>query len=230
VEAAGRNPELTANQSAALTDEIWNVGAFLHEGLTTFPNLRTRDFFFDLPFLLLQQGFERFMKLILVLASLEQERVVPEIPRTHDLNRLREDVEGRLRELAPASQFTEEWIRLDEDDVLVNLIDIASLYGSGGRYHVLDQLVGEARDLSKDPEARFVTFEIGLMEAHGVVFQTENHQMFMSAKTEVYDVMIKSLNRFARTLGRAVVESPLASRAGYLAPAIQHLLDLQDDE
>ena len=86
------NPELTDAQSDALTNEMWNVGAFLQEGLDAFPVLRTRDFFFDLPFLLLQQGFERFMKLILVIASLEQNRGVSGVVPTHDLNKLRVDV------------------------------------------------------------------------------------------------------------------------------------------
>ena len=50
----------------------------------------------------------------------------------------------------------------------------------------------------------------------------------MKEKAEVYDLMIRSLNCFARTLGRALVESPLACRAAYLAPAVQHLIDLPE--
>ena len=60
-----------------------------------------------------------------------------------------------------------EWASLDEDEVLVDLVDIASLYGSGGRYHVLDVVLGGARDLNKDPEQRFVDLEVRLVQSHG---------------------------------------------------------------
>lgn len=135
-------PEIENIKYVALLEEFDTANKLIKLGFGELQNINLNNDFYFLPFQLLSQGFERFMKAYICLGYFNKHN---EFPNSKYLKGLGHDLEKLLKEIIdnyyfefdrPQFAIDNEFIRTDSD--LKELLYILSEFGKLARYHNFD--------------------------------------------------------------------------------------------
>jgi len=144
-------------QEIALTDEVDVAISFIDEGLASLKRLEIDDFA-HLPILLLSNGFERLLKMIICLDYRQQNSEFPNTPafrrkiETHNVeNFLREvvDISKRWKYEEKSAETKKDMDFLETDAELQNIVKLLTEYGISSRYYNINIIIGEKNSYGK---------------------------------------------------------------------------------
>ncbi len=161
----------------AIFEEFETSIRLIQLGLGEIQNLNSNNDFYFLPFQLLQQGFERFMKMYILVWKFHEES---ELPNANFFKELGHDIERILERILSNHYFESMSIQILEEDKkyiqndeeLWCLLHILSEFGKMARYHNFDII--ENRLKTFDPMAEWSVYESNLQKktfrSHRFVF------------------------------------------------------------
>lgn len=152
-----------------LLEELEASVKLIQLGFGELQNLSSKNNFYFLPFQLLSQGFERFLKSYICLGYFEKTGKFPEFKLIKELGH---DLE-KLTAYALENYFNEKNIPLLKEDKhflfndadLKELLFILSEFGKMARYHNFDIITGNGKP-SIDPKERWQAFESKIINAN----------------------------------------------------------------
>lgn len=159
-------PEIEPMKYMALSREIKNSDNLIKLGFGELQNINLANDFYFLPFQLLSQGFERFMKAYICLGYLHK---YGKLPDSNYLKDLGHDLEKLLSEIIekyytdfnlPQFDLDKDFIKTDLD--LKRLLFILSEFGKLARYHNFDLITGNTK-IGVDTEELWGRFETSIL-------------------------------------------------------------------
>lgn len=229
-------------QWSSLNEEIHTSIKLIQLGIKELQEITHENDFYHLPLLLLSSGFERLMKCMICLKYLDENGKFPtseEIKSLgHDLVKLKEKIISDCisKETAyerPATNQDYEFLTADRD--LDKFIKILSDFGQNARYHNLNVVGGKSNPLS-DVKARVEEFELQLImrkyekDSNNLTKLLTDVEKANIYYKEIYDIIIKKLQRFARALARKFALGDLGKEARTYDGLIKPFLNLKDEE
>lgn len=231
--------EFTTPQRVAVVLETETAVMLISEGLLTLAREINSPHRLNLPLLLLAQGFERLLKLVIVLGRFEFEHTLVESKTLkkrygHQLLKLKEDAVKLMAEsdyAKPSTALRDDFEFLNDSEDLRVLLSALEAYARYGRYHDLEALTGnnaqfdlhglvsmiQSRFTEKRPEF--------LQEAY---FRSDpSLGIFHSALLADLSVTIL---RFTRALSRTYTFGLLGEYGLRSSPVLNRFLRLSDDE
>lgn len=164
--------ELKIDQEFAIVSEAETGIFLLVEGLIAWSRLSGANDFRHLPLQLVSQGLERLLKLTLILAELEQDRLPThrEVREYgHRLPALTKRLESIMSDTGHAASrpaTAEDLKFIQEDADLARLLQILSSFGEQGRYYNLDILLAAqmANSAIENPVGALAEFETEIVQ------------------------------------------------------------------
>lgn len=134
----------------ALLEEFETANKLVRLGLGELQNINLDNDFYFLPFQLLSQGFERFMKAYICVGHFEKHKALPDFQYLkglgHDLEKLLTDIKENYYHIDyPPVQFKLDWEFLNTDENLKELLFILSEFGKIARYFNFDFITGNSK-------------------------------------------------------------------------------------
>jgi len=234
---------LNPRQHLDLIQEMETSIYLIQEGVLALNRLDGANDFSHLPLELLAQGFERFIKLGLVLGLLEEEGALPGRKRLKEMGGGRgHNVVALLDELlalgertrytcsSVAAQTDHAFMR--RDPLLRAMFDVMSEFGEGGRYHALDGLLEPAREGNGDgPSDRFAAIESLVLEKHPEWQDGLGTSEFDTGYWPIaHSDMTYALQRTARAISRYFTIGPCQAQGKALTGTVSPFLFLHDRE
>lgn len=142
-------PEIENKKYFALLEEFETSDKLIKLGFGELQNINLNNDFYFLPFQLLSQGFERFMKAYICLGYFHKHQ---ELPNFRYLKNLGHDLEKLLKEIIenyyfdfdrPQFDLDNEFVQTNSD--LKELLFILSEFGKLARYHNFDLITDNVR-------------------------------------------------------------------------------------
>jgi len=158
----------------AFSNELRTAIGLLKFGLHTLKEIDMANDFYHLPLLLLASGLERLSKCVLVLQYRVSNGSFP--PHTwlkelgHNLEKLIDEIVKRCypEETNQPQALKEDRSFIASDPIARKLIEILTQFGSGGRYHDLDTICGEALG-EQPPEQKWQELEMEIVQNDSVL-------------------------------------------------------------
>ena len=229
-------------KNLALIDEVRTAIFFIQEGLISLNRLDAANDFVHLPLLLLSNGFERLLKIIICLDYLEH---TGEFPNSRKFqrwirNHVVADLLKKVIEIAKKWKYGESRIAtekdmafLQNDDDLRKMVALLGNYGDKARYYNMNVIVGQAND-TDDPEQVFDAYSTDFF------MRQKDWQERITGETlgNRIDENIRSVNRqitkllqtFARALCRMFTLGKLGQPGKAQTGVIGSFLFLGDDD
>jgi len=197
---------VSTNKKIELCEEVNCAIYFIEFGLIALNWIKNVE---HLTILLLSNGFERLLKIILCLDYLEQNGQFPDSKsfrkhKNHDIEKLLKqviDITKKWKYQEKCESTRVDMGFLENDCELKRLIKIMSDYGKGNRYYHTNILIGQ-KIIGSDPAQLFGSNHIG---------------------------NTKFLQRFARALCRMFIWGELGQIGKDLSQIVGDFLDLQDE-
>lgn len=228
----------TIDQEIAMIEEV-NCAIYLIEfGLIALNRVSNAE---HLPILLLSNGFERLLKMVICLDFLKHKGQFPDtstFKKTHNVDQLRDRVNDIVKkwEYAEKCATAREDINfLQNDGDLKELVGILTKYGKpkGGRYYNIDVVIGE-ENIGNDPIQLFDSY------CTQVSRRQPNSQKKTTGVTpeEKIDESVRYVNRqitmlsqrFARALCRMFIWGNLGQIGQDIANIVEDFLCLRDED
>ncbi|RSK43576.1 hypothetical protein [Hymenobacter perfusus] len=134
--------EIEINKRLALLEELETSGNLIRLGLGELQNLGSGNYFYFLPFQLLSQGFERFMKSYICIAYYNKNGILPDFNYlkkfSHDLEKILDEIKSQYYHKFERPQFEQDRMFIENDNDLKSLIYIISEFGKLSRYYNFD--------------------------------------------------------------------------------------------
>ena len=231
--------DLTVHQKTAAVHETEIAIFLIDEGLRALQReIRIPDRWY-VPFVLLAQGYERLLKLVVILNCLDAggSPVTSKVLRKkygHGLTRLLADVRALMKKpgyVANRSALLKDLAFLGRSKGLSVLVDALSDFGGGGRYYELESLVGGKP--TDDPYRLAVGIELHFRETHpkwrarhGVL----NDQDLDAFYDEFLGYLTTMLQHFARALCRPFTFGLLGDLGKLASGPTYRFLTLRDEQ
>ncbi len=204
---------------------------FIQQGVLALGDLDGGNNFRQLPMQLLSIGLERFFKLTIALAELEQLGALPTSMKTfgHNLSRL----PPRLVELArksttyaarPACADDLDFLTTDAD--LASLLRTLSIYAQQGRYHHLETILGQA--VAPDPDDEWRQIEMRYLDGLPHWKARMATPEFAGFHAEMASCLTTTVQRCARALSRMWTLDPLGETGRRYTGVVRPFLFLMD--
>lgn len=204
----------------ALLEEFETAHKLIRMGFGELQNLNISNNFYFLPFQLLSQGFERFMKAYICVSYLEQNGKLPDfkylIKLGHDLDKLLNEIlEKYYFEFTNKSQFKLDNDFLRTDKEFLHLLYIISEFGKHARYYNFDLITNSSKP-SINTIQFWKEFENDLLKKVGISYEklssfdtTINNEVYY----EISKYIIEKFERFISAISRQII----FNNAGQLA-------------
>lgn len=156
-------------RKVAIFEEFETSIRLIRLGLGEIQNLNIDNDFYFLPFQLLQQGFERFMKMYILVWKYHEES---QLPNTTFFKTLGHDIERIMNYILSNHYFESMSIQiLEEDKIYIQkdkelhcLLHILSEFGKMARYHNFDIIENQVKTF--DPMTEWSEYESNLQKSH----------------------------------------------------------------
>lgn len=188
----------------ALLSELETSEKLLKLGFGELQNISFTDSFYFLPFQLLSQGFERFMKAYICLGHFHKHQVLPE-PKYirglgHDLEKLlKEIIDNYYFEYRrPQFELDNAFIRTDSD--LKELLFILSEFGKLARYYNFDLITGST-NIGINTEESWKKFEekiINLEDYEKLTNLNLSHEVYQKISTYIITIFERYISALSR--------------------------------
>ena len=147
----------------ALLNEFETSFKLIRIGFGEIQNINLTNDFYFLPFQIVSQGFERFMKAYICLAVFHKKNKFPESSYLrqlgHDLIKLLQEVNNNYFEDYSREQFKKDKLFLSSDRDLGELLHILTEFGKYSRYYNFEVITGDKSKSPTDAVALWQNFE-----------------------------------------------------------------------
>ena len=229
-------------RNLALIEEVRTAIYLIQEGLISLNRLDGANDFAHLPILLLSNGFERLLKMVICLDYLERKGQFPNDSSFHEykhhkIGKLLKQVihiaKGwKYSESREATKSDMEF--LENDDDLKRIVTLLEKYADAGRYYNIDVIVGKKHSADDDPVRLFDSY------CDDIFFSQSDWQNKITGENlgERMDENIRYINRhittllqrFARALCRMFTMGRLGQIGSQQTGTIGCFLYLQDKD
>ena len=197
----------------ALLEEFDTANKLIRLGLGELQSINLDNDFYFLPFQLLSQGFERFMKAYICVGHFEKYNALPNFQYLkrigHDLEKLLIDIKENYYTTYLPVQFEQDRIFLDEDIDLKELLFILSEFGKIARYYNFDFITDNLK-IGINPKEFWQKFENKIMPIdEKMVEKLMNHDVDREIYQEITNYIIIVFERFIASLSRQIVFNTL---------------------
>ncbi len=210
----------------ALEGELRDSVRLVRAGLAALQRTGGEDDFYHLPTLLLANGIERLLKVVLWLEKPGRKA----FPETHRLEPLVSSVLERCftdrycREVPAAQIDLDHWGLPRTMEVLKLLGE----FGDAARYHNLDILLGKSRR-TRDPQAAWHNLRLAVVHDSP---ELEKRVLSGESSRELYEALIRpyveAIERCVRALARLFTLGPLATNGKQFSGILYPFLVLMD--
>ncbi len=230
--------ESEAAKKLCLADEVMNGVVLVAQGLGEIQRSGYMENEYHRVLLLLANGFERLMKVILCLFGLASKRAFPTCNEMknwgHDLGKLLERIRQKCAtpDYADRCPACREDVELFNGTVLQGFLKILTDFGKGGRYHNLD-VVGSNDKVEPSPESQWLTHQFAVMldENEREAWCTDlPHGDDDPLLAKVREGTVILMERFARALARVLTFGPLDSEGKRMHAFVTRFLNLTDGQ
>jgi hypothetical protein len=216
-----------------LSDELIIAGKLIRYGLRELQSKNTYNDFIHLPILLLANGFERLLKIIICYKYYNKRGHFPTISeiKGHDIQPLLDKVTSecftpKYLEIPAARQDLKF---LQDDTLLKSIIKILSDFGDHDRYYNLDIVIGKHAD-SESPEDEWgKKLELAVINIHpnwAKELSKPNNDVLIKVANE----LVAIFERFARALGRLFTLGELSPEADINSTYLMDFITLSDSK
>ena len=213
-----KNKEIPFEKFIALDDEVRASINLIHTGLAELQNINGGNDFYYLPFLILSNGFEKLLKLIICFYHWEQNGQFPTKKdfldskgNGHNLLYLKNKVASEYF-VASTPALKDDLEAITNNETLNHLVDFLGEFGQYSRFYNLDVITSSPKQKSKDIKQLWEQLETDLLLADTELFEkfSKNHKDIDKDKIEeirkineqVQAKTIVLLEIFARALTR----------------------------
>jgi len=199
----------------ALLEEFETANKLIRLGFGELQNINLDNDFYFLPFQLLSQGFERFMKAYICVGHFHINGTLPDHKYLrklgHDLEKLLADILSNYYENHPAVQFKLDDDFLNNNSDLNELLFILSEFGKLSRYYNFDFITDNAK-IGIDPKADWQKFENKIHQDKGhVLNKLMNHDIDREVYHEISNHIIIVFEKFISALSRQIIFDSLGA-------------------
>lgn len=225
---------MDTQQNGAFIFETETAVNLTLDGIVTINRIDAEVVKFHTCLLLVSQGLERLMKLVIIVGEFEQNSDSP--PQTdvagfkHNLIKLADAVVSfaeqiDYQESRPASKEDMDFIRNDER--LRKLLEILTDFGKRGRYYDLDTLLMNPKvSMRLDPATEFENFMDDIYRKNQGSQENISVPDYSMAKAEITEI----LQRFTRALCRMFIWGPLGATGRLVSPTVGPFWKLRDED
>jgi hypothetical protein len=223
-----------------LNNEVFTSIKLLELGFRELHDLKEGNDFYYLPFQLLSSGFERLMKCIICLNSLDKNGRFPNQKnfKTHDLINLMDIIlHNCFSKNCTATKMDYDFLK--NDKLFKRLLELLSEFGKYARYYNLD-IVTNAASEPMDVDSEWKATEMEILQSDKKMWKkfvklSKNPQPSSGEKArqiylEINRRTIVTLERFARALSRQFTLGKLGELANQLSGAVHPFLFLTDSD
>jgi len=226
----------------ALIEETRTAIYLIHEGLISINRLNGANDFAHLPILLLSNGFERLLKIIICLDYMERNGELPMASsfrpyEHHKLTQLFDKVIQTAEEWnygKDRKASKDDMVFLEKDVDLKKVIILLEKYADAGRYYNIDIILGKRRSSKDDPLRSFESycFDVFTRQPDWQKKITGENlgQKLDGSIRYINQQIIILLQRFARALCRMFTLGKLGKTGKQLIGIIGNFLFLQDED
>jgi hypothetical protein len=197
---------IETNKYFALLEETETAYKLIKFGFGELQNIRIGNAFYFLPFQLLSQGFERFMKVYICLGYYDIDSNLPDFKyikdKGHNLETLLETILNSYYKKDDKFQFVADYKFLTENNDLKELLYIISEFGKMSRYYNFDIITNnpkvgiDAIDKWKDFENRIMKMRnISLNKLFDADLEQEVYYEINNYIIEIFEKFISALSR-----------------------------------
>lgn len=242
----GKKKEIPVHKFVAIDDEVRTSMNLIHTGFAELQNIKGANDFFYFPFLLLSNGFEKLLKLIICLYYWEQ---FGEFPTLEDFKRSKKDNGHNLlylKDIVVKKCYFVDTPELEKDlyflkgNVTLNkLIDFLGEFGQYSRYYNLDVIISNKKQRSKNIKLLWEGLEADLLIADSELFEKfkyciEDNDNLKLRELEIVNKQVRAktiilLELFTRALTRLFVSGKM-EQAKIFREAISTFLLIDDSE
>lgn len=199
---------------SALLEEFETANKLVRLGLGELQNINLDNDFYFLPFQLLSQGFERFMKAYICVGHFEKYKTLPNFQYLkklgHDLEKLLTDIKENYYSIDyPPVQFKTDWEFLNQSSDLKELLFILSEFGKIARYYNVDFITDNSK-IGINPKEHWQKFENKIMPIDDkMVEKLMNHDVDREIYQEITNYIIIVFEKFIASLSRQIIFNTL---------------------
>lgn len=198
--------KISTEKSLALLEELETAYKLIRIGFGELQNLDSVNNFYFLPFQLLSQGLERFMKAYICLAYQNKHKAFPSLKYMKELNHnLIASFEVIINSYYSEYQsplYTSDYEFLKNNEDIRELLKILSDFGQGLRYYNLDLITNSSKSKSStNPRASWDEFRNKLLNSEDYKqliqedTQREVHQKIIRYIIITFEKFISALSR-----------------------------------
>ena len=224
------------HKNICLLEEVLTSIRLLKEGMGTLQEVGGGNDFYHAPILLLSSGYERLIKCILCLTSMDDNGIVKETPfeitvsKGHDLIYLLNKLLSVCDEKGYSSKFPAAKVDVEflKDEDLRKMVSRLSDFAQGGRYHNLDTVM-KGTSSHTNPVTGWQKIEMTIFQSRKGLLEKlgENNS---DISKEVNREFIILLEKFARALARLFTLADFGDLAKQASPLVYDYLMLKDKD
>lgn len=197
----------------ALLEEFETANKLVRLGLGELQNINLDNDFYFLPFQLLSQGFERFMKAYICVGHFEKHKALPSFQYLkklgHDLEKLLTDIRENYYNEYPPVQFRIDRKFLDENTDLKELLFILSEFGKIARYYNFDFILDNSK-IGINSKDYWQKFENKIMPIDEMMMKKlMNHDVDREIYQEISNYIIIIFEKFIASISRQIIFNTL---------------------
>ena len=223
-----------AYRKICLINEVDTSIRLLKRGMGELQSISSANDFYHVSFLLLSSGYERLIKCLLCLASMNENGECKESPfkKTHDLDYLLKQLLLACEQKKYSTKFADAKRDMDmirNDKRLRNIISNLSDFAQGSRYYNLD-IVLKGWSKYRDPNSVWENIELNILREKRVPLDKLHEESLGNIYREINHEIIVSLEKFTRALARLFTLADFGDFAKQVSSFVYNYLTLRDEE
>lgn len=218
-------------------EEMRTAMGLLELGTYELKNIGGGNDFYHLPLLLLSNGLERLMKVILCIDYYQEHGDYPD--SNYLKNKLGHKLTNLLGKILPLFEKAnylqipvakEDGEFLKNDNTIKLILEALENYASGGRYHDLDAMLVR-KETDSDPKHQWEKIETHILQSFpNWERYIQEPSLFDEMWKKINHTLIEKLSRLIRAFCRLFTMGPIAKEGKIHCGQISTFLFLNDDE
>ncbi len=207
------NTKIEIQKYLALLEEFETSNKLIRLGFGELQYINLNNDFYFLPFQLLSQGFERFMKAYICVGHFEKHSSLPNYNYLknlgHDLEKLLKDILQNYYNDYGQPQFLSDKNFLNNNSDLKELLYILSEFGKIARYYNFD-FITDNKKIGIDTKSHWQKFENRIMPINSnMISKLMNHDLNNEVLEEISKFIIIVFEKFVAGLSRQIIFNTL---------------------